>query len=398
MLGTDVDITERKESDQQREALAKTEKLRALGQMASGIAHDLNQSLLLIAGNGDLARKALDQLEPDLGFAREALDTMTQAALEGGETVTRLLTFGRTLPEGQADQVNVGALLREVAKLTAPRWRDATQVEGRPISLQVDADEDIAVVGWTAGLRQALTNLVFNAVDALPRGGTIGLSARRVRADIVIEVVDSGIGMSPEVLARIFEPFFTTKGTRGTGLGLAQVFGIVERHMGRIEVHSRPEQGTTLSIFLPAAAARTSIPMLVVTPSTMKHLRILAVDDEPLIGKMVARLVHGDGHVVATATSGEQALELLHAGAFDVVISDIGMGAGMNGWELAEHVRCDFPWLGFILATGWGAQIDPAEARLKGVDAVLAKPYRPAELLSTLQRIGPSAKRTDLAA
>lgn len=398
MLGTDVDITERKESEQQRHALAKTEKLRALGQMASGVAHDLNQSLLLIAGNGDLARKALDQPEADLGFAREALDTMTQAALEGGETVTRLLTFGRTQPDGNAEQVDVETLLHEVAKLTAPRWRDAAQVEGRPISLQVDEGSHMAVVGSTAGLRQALTNLVFNAVDALPQGGTIRMGARRVHDDIVIEVADSGAGMSPEVQARIFEPFFTTKGTRGTGLGLAQVFGIVERHRGRIEVDSTPQLGTTIRLCLPSIAApAASAPVFAISPAVQKPLRILAVDDEALIGKMVARLVRSSGHSVVTATSGEEALERLHVEAFDVVLSDVGMGAGMNGWELAAHVRRQWPELGFMLATGWGAQIDPIEARVKGVDAVLAKPYRPDELLDALQRICARA-RPDLAA
>jgi EAL domain-containing protein (putative c-di-GMP-specific phosphodiesterase class I)/nitrogen-specific signal transduction histidine kinase/ActR/RegA family two-component response regulator len=399
MLGTDVDVTDRKASEQQREALAKTEKLRALGQMASGIAHDLNQSLLLIAGNGDMARQALDQPEADLSFAREALETMTQAALEGGETVKRLLTFGRSQPDGHAEQLSVEALLREVVQLTSPRWRDAAQVEGRPISVHVDAESDTTIVGWTSGLRQALTNVLFNAVDALPGGGRIRLSARRENDDVVIEVSDSGVGMTPEMQARIFEPYFTTKGTRGTGLGLAQVFGIVERHTGRIEVDSVPDQGTTVRIFLPVIGAPAADhAVLASEPLTGRHLRILAVDDEPLIGKMVARLVHRDGHVVVTAVSGEEAMDRLSHEVFDVVVSDIGMGAGMNGWELAAHVRRRWPRMGFVLATGWGAQIDVDEARLKGVDAVLAKPYRPEELLSTLRRIAAAAEPTDLAA
>jgi diguanylate cyclase (GGDEF)-like protein len=400
MLGTDVDVTERKVSEQQREALAKTEKLRALGQMASGIAHALNQSLLLIAGNGAMARQAFDQPEPDLSFTREALDTMTQAALEGGETVKRLLTFGRSQPEGVAEQLNVEGLLREVVQLTSPRWRDAAQVEGRPISLHVEAESNTTIVGWTSGLRQALTNVLFNAVDALPGGGRIRLSARRENGDVVIEVADSGVGMTPEVLTRIFEPYFTTKGSRGTGLGLAQVFGIVERHTGRIEVDSVPDQGTTVRIFLPALGAPTAEDevLVAIQPASSRRLRILAVDDEPLIGKMVARLVHKDGHVVVTATSGEEAIDALSHEAFDVVVSDIGMGAGMNGWELAEHIRRRWPLMGFVLATGWGAQIDPDEARVRGVDAVLAKPYRPDELLSTLRRVAALAEPTDLAA
>jgi CheY-like chemotaxis protein len=200
------------------------------------------------------------------------------------------------------------------------------------------------------------------------------------------------------VQGRIFEPFFTTKGNRGTGLGLAQVFGIVERHAGRIEVHSAPEQGTTMRLYLPAVMAAAPAIARLAPPVATRKLRILAVDDEPLIGKMVARLVRTDGHLVVTATSGEEAMERLRDGVFDVVLSDVGMGAGMNGWELAAHVQRQWPQLGFVLATGWGAQIDVAEARLKGVDAVLAKPYRPDELLSTLQRVCASAALDSLAA
>jgi diguanylate cyclase (GGDEF)-like protein len=403
MLGTDVDVTERKDGEQQREVLAKTEKLRALGQLASGIAHDLNQSFLLIAGNGELVRQALDddQSHADLGVAREALYTMTQAAMDGGETVKRLLTFARSQPEGDAQEVRIDELLLEVARLTAPRWRDAAQVEGRPISVDVQTDGNTTVTGWIAGLQQALTGLVFNAIDALPSGGTIRLAARQVdEHEVVVEVTDSGIGMSPEVRARSFEPFFTTKGTRGTGLGLAQVFGIVERHRGRVEVDSSPGRGTTLRLFLPAATsvAQADSASPPIAAASVQRLRILAVDDEPLIGKMVVRLLRPEGHSVVTAISGEEAIERLRHESFDLVLSDVGMGAGMNGWELAEQVRRHWPQLGFVLATGWGAQIDMLEARNKGIDAVLAKPYRPDELLRVLAQVGRAIQSLDAAA
>src|SRR6185436_755095 len=143
----------------------------------------------------------------------EALETITGAAISGGETVKRLLTFARSEPGAEAERVGLNRLLDEVAQLTAPRWRDAAQVEGRPITMHVAVEPDAAVLGWTAGLREALTNLVFNAVDALPEGGTIHLRARRVANDqVAIEVTDSGTGMDRDVEARIFEPFFTTKG------------------------------------------------------------------------------------------------------------------------------------------------------------------------------------------
>jgi diguanylate cyclase (GGDEF)-like protein/PAS domain S-box-containing protein len=399
LLGTDVDITARKEAELQREAFTQTEKLRALGQMASGIAHDLNQSFQLISGYGDVARNVLSGPELDVSGLREALAIVTQAAMDGGATVKRLLTFARAEADAEAKPLNLEQLVREVAQLTAPRWRDAAQVEGRGISLYVDASGDTTILGSPARLREMLTNLVFNAVDALPNSGTIRLTVAGREDRVTLEVADSGIGMTPEVQARMFEPFFTTKGARGTGLGLAQVFGIVEQHKGQIEVTSEAGRGATFRITLPAAAERrvesTVRQLRVAGPS--RRLRILAVDDEPMIGKMVDRILRPAGHVVVTATSGEEALERLQTEVVDLVISDMGMGAGMNGWELADAVQRHWSNLPFVLATGWGAQIDPLEAQRKGVTAVIAKPYRAEDLRELIVQVTTSAQHADAA-
>ena len=190
--------------------------------------------------------------------------------------------------------------------------------------------------------------------------------------------------MSPEVQARIFEPFFTTKGNSGTGLGLAMVFGVVEQYGGNITVKSVLNEGTTIRLSFSSverqsmlADTETPLPAGSVEP---RHLRVLTVDDEPAMTKAVVRMLRPAGHSVATAASGEEALEKLAAEPFDVVLSDMGMGAGMNGWELAAAVKASWPDVRFLLATGWGAAIDPAEAHAKGVEAVLSKPYRPEDL------------------
>jgi signal transduction histidine kinase/CheY-like chemotaxis protein len=348
---------------------AQTDKLQALGQMATGIAHDLNQSLALVASYSDLARQALDQDPPELTDLRELLAIVAQAAMDGGETVKRLLTFASGPAHRQAQLIDLDAVLRDVAQLTAPRWRDAAQAEGRPISLAVDSVGATTIDGWAADLREAFTNLVFNAVDALPHGGTIRLSARRQSDQVVVEVADSGVGIPAEAQPRIFEPFFTTKG---------------ERHRGDIVVDSQVGHGTTFRITLPAAVppAAAVVPTAPVARAlpVCQALRVLAVDDEPAIGNAVARILRPGGHTVVIATSGEEALARLAAEPFDLVLSDIGMGAGMNGWELADRVHEQWPQLRFVLATGWGAAIDPAEAHARGVDAVLAKPYRAEDL------------------
>ena len=249
------DITEAKQAEQQREAMAQSEKLRALGQMATGIAHDLNQSLMLVASYSDLARQALVQDPPNLAELEDLLTTTTQAALDGGETVKRLLLFTRAAPEQDSQPVDLSSVVRDAAQLTAPRWRDAAQAEGRPISLHIEADGHPTIQGSPAQLRELMTNLIFNAVDALPTGGTIRLRVVAEDGQGIVEVADSGVGMSAEVQARVFEPFFTTKGEGGTGLGLAMVFGIVEQHGGHIEVRSAPGDGTTFRITFPLVDA-----------------------------------------------------------------------------------------------------------------------------------------------
>jgi CheY-like chemotaxis protein len=196
----------------------------------------------------------------------------------------------------------------------------------------------------------------------------------------------------------MFEPFFTTKGERGTGLGLAQVFGVVEQHRGTVVVESTLGEGTTFRLTLPAAApAHVAHSAVRAQPHAGGKLRVLAVDDEPSVGSMVRRILRPQGHAVVTATSGEEALTCLARESFDVLISDVGMGPGMNGWELVERVRQAWPAMHVVLATGWGAAIDSSEARAKGVDAVIAKPYRPADLEALLARLTQPVERRDAA-
>jgi PAS domain S-box-containing protein len=388
------DLTDVRQAERQRDAMAQSEKLRALGQMATGIAHDLNQSLMLVASYSDLARQAVLEDPPNLAELEDLLTTTTQAALDGGVTVKRLLLFTRAAPEQDMGPVDLSKVVRDAAQLTAPRWRDAAQVEGRPIRLTVEAEGQTVIQGSAAQLRELMTNVIFNAVDALPTGGTIHLRVLAEDGKGIIEVTDSGIGMTLDVQERVFEPFFTTKGEGGTGLGLAMVFGIVEQHGGQIKVRSAPGDGTSFRITLPLVVVpeeAVPAPLHLVALHAPRPLRVLAVDDEPMMTRALMRMLKPSGHVVTTAASGEEALDRLAEQPFDVVVSDMGMGSGMNGWELADVVRLRWPSVRFILATGWGAAIDPSEARAKGVESVLAKPYHPAELLQALDRTSKAA-------
>jgi signal transduction histidine kinase/ActR/RegA family two-component response regulator len=384
LFGVVLDITGRRDAEQQRQALARSNQLRVLGQMASGIAHDLNQSLALISGYGELARDALGSSMPDLAEVRSMLDMAVRAAQEGARTLQQLLAFSRTSEAEDLETVDLGALLREVARMTSPRWHSAAQeAHGIRLEVNISTDADLIVKASLPALREAFTNLIFNAVDALSEGGIIRLRGGLAGDRVVAEVSDNGPGIPQELQARIFEPFFTTKGERGTGLGLAQVSGVVARYGGELSVDSSPGRGTTFRILLPRAQAlgvprRDEIQDVHRTTGTR---RVLAVDDEPKLRDMIARILEPHGHQVTLASSGEEALELMEGtGPFDLVLSDISMGSGMSGWDLAERIRERWPRTPVVLATGWGAQIDVEEARTRGVADVLAKPFGVSEL------------------
>ncbi len=379
-------VSEQRAAERQRDDATRGEKLCALGEIAGGVAHNLSQSLGMIAGYADLAERALNAPTPDVAGLRESLGIIGQAAVDGGQIVKRLLAFSRSWPDGDKERISLDDLLRDVAKLTTPRWREQARAEGRRIRLDVDAPPGLLVEGWRASLQEALINLIFNAVDALPHGGHIHLNARRCGASVVVQVQDTGHGMPPEVRERLFEPFFTTKGAEGTGLGLGTVLRLVQAHDGALEVDSTVGAGTTFRLIFPVApaAAAKGLAAAAASAAGTPRLRILVVDDDPKLSRMVGLLLEPDGHTVTMASSGEEALTYLTSTEFDVVISDLGMGEGMDGWDLAAAVKQRSPGTTFVLATGWGAGIDGDEARSRGVNAVVSKPYRARDLQRVL--------------
>jgi PAS domain S-box-containing protein len=409
MTGIAMDITERKEAQAVRRSAAHGERLRALGEMASGIAHDLNQSLALITGYSDMVRQELNLGVPEVGRVREMIDITARAAHEGGRALKGLLSFVRTQDLiAEIERIDTRALLEDAARLSAPRWRDKSQAEGRPIHLEVHAEPGSWINGSPAELREAITNLIFNAVDAMPRGGSICLRALRQREHVVIEVSDTGTGIPPEILSRVFDPFFSTKGEHGTGLGLPQVQAIVEKHGGSIDLESTVDRGSAFRLKFPRASAPNGhkgganaaaemdetarltqsaegSDQVDASPDAQagqrgRSIRVLIVEDEEQLARMARIVLTQQGHQVDVAASGEEALERLVDERFDLIISDLGLGPGKNGWDVAHETRERWPGTRFVLVTGWGAAIDPQEAKARGVDEVLAKPYRIADL------------------
>jgi signal transduction histidine kinase len=370
------DITARRRLEAQ---LAQVEKLRALGELAAGVAHNFNNTLTAIMGYAEI----LGASSPDPAV-REAVEQILRAAENGAAMVRRIQAFARRGAPAAPGAVEVEGLLREAIALTEPRWRDLAQRTGVRIEVHLDLAAVPPVLGEAGELCEVLVNLLNNAADALPDGGQITVGARPSGNRVELWVADNGIGMDAETQAHLFEPFWTTKGAAGTGLGLAVSYGIVTRHGGTMHVESAPGHGTTIWLSLPVATeARdeaSSQPRPTAPPPGAGGLpagRVLVVDDEPRLATMLARILACDGLAVEVRTSGEEALAACAAQRYDLVLTDVGM-PGMSGLELARALTQRCPGLPIVLVTGWGStiELDPAEQAAAGIRGVLGKPYR----------------------
>lgn len=371
-------LAELKQSQRQ---VVQQERFRAFGEMAGGVVHDFNNALMSIIGYSDILLSD-DGLLEDRDLLRQYLKTMNTAGRDASQVVSRLRDFYR--PREDSDifaTVEINDLLEEVVLLTRPKWHDQALENGREIRIELELQRVPPVYGNGTELREAITNLIFNAVDAIPDGGSITLRTEPVNDSVKIEVADTGVGMSEEVRQRCLEPFFSTKGEQGTGLGLPMVFGIIRRHDGSLEIDTAPGRGTTFRLVLPchhpAPVAETEVRLML-----DRTLRVLVVDDEVHARHVVTQYLRGDGHRVTAAASGSEALQNFMAGDFDLVITDRGM-PGMCGLELAGALRRVHPQKPVILLTGFAS--DPGETP-EAVDCVLRKPLVRDELRAAILR------------
>lgn len=377
----------------------KHERLNALGTMAAGVAHDFNNALTLIHGYSELLLVSAERVRPGEEFPAperteaKYIRTIMLAARDAASVVSRLRAFYRPDDGGEVRvPVQLSHLIEQAISLTAPRWLDEARARGRNIEVCRDFGDLPPVEGDPAELREMLTNLIFNAVDAQPKGGTITLRAGPTAGGdaVLLEVADTGTGMSEEVRRRCLEPFFTTKGDAGTGLGLSAVYGIIQRHGGTIDIESAPGQGTRFKITFPVAGrAPESGPLPAATgpaeavtagagADATRTLRILVVDDQPVIRSLLQEHLERDGHQVITAGSGTEALEKFRANPCDLLLTDQAM-PGMNGEALGAAVKEEAPGTLVILLTGFGDLLGiPTPGG--DVDLVLNKPVTLLEL------------------
>jgi signal transduction histidine kinase len=385
---------------QAQQALIQQERLRALGQMASGIAHDINNAISPIA----LYAESLLDHEPSLTpTVRERLVTISRAIDDVAQTVARMREFYRPRePQMEHRDVELNQLVQQIVELTRARWNDLPQRRGIMVELKCVLASGLPEIrGVDSEIRDALTNLIFNAVDAMPKGGMIEVRTSTCEIDtedsgsehrVRLEVSDTGIGMDEETRRRCLEPFFTTKGERGTGLGLAMVYGMAQRHGAALEVDSEPQVGTTIRLLFPispaASVASVRLPALNMPANA---LRILVVDDDVGLVESLNSILREDGHEVTIARGGQAGIDAFRAQQnttkpFEVVITDLGMPY-VDGRQVAQAVRTVAPQTPIILLTGWG-QLSTAENEISAdVDRMLSKPPRLRELRMALAEL-----------
>jgi PAS domain S-box-containing protein len=382
LSGVIIDMTERRELELR---IAQAQKMEAVGQLAGGIAHDFNNLLTIVAG---YARRL--QMRDDLGDARGDLEQIVTATDRAAELTRQLLSFARR-GMSEPEKLDVNAAIRSLEPML--RRLIAADIA---FDFELDPDAPVVMLDRTE-FEQILMNLILNASDAMRAGGTLTIATHLHRApapetagpprgaDLRLTIADTGIGIAPEVRERLFEPFFTTKGDRGTGMGLATVYGIVTQAGGWIDVDSAPGVGTTFEIMLPAAvAAATST----TTDSTSESTTVLLVEDEDALRKLAAKVLEDAGYSVLQAANGLDAVTTAerHRGPIDLLVTDVVMPR-LSGPELAQRLRGLRPGLEVLFMSGYN------DSRLvsRGVEQaninLLVKPFTPDQLAERVHEL-----------
>ena len=349
--------------------LVQSAKLNALGEMAGGVAHDFNNILAAILGRTQLLLRTLED-----SSIRRQLQVIEQAALDGAHTVRRVQEFTRVRIDERFEPLDLNGVIESVLELTRPAWMTNAKKRGIAIHVHSRLSARQLVEGNASELREVFTNLVLNAVDALPWGGSLFVITEDAGDAVVARFRDTGVGMEEDTRLRVFDPFFTTKSVQGTGLGLSVAYGIVTRHRGTIEVESQRGVGTEFTVMLPATRAGGNHEEALLPAGPLQARSVLVVDDEPAVLDVLADMLRTLGQDVSVAVGGEAGCIAFDQQPAQIVFTDLGMPE-VNGWDLADHIRQRSPDVGVVLVTGWGFQLEEDLALARGVDLILTKPF-----------------------
>ncbi len=365
--------------------LGHQEKLRMLGQMVSGIVHDLNNLVFPIIGFTELL------LEREFGISKDGRRYLYQIlnAAEDIKNITARLRHFYKKEQDEVESIDLNQIVEEVVELTKNKWEKPSIEKGINIEVGLKLSEDIGKIqGVRSEIREALVNLIFNAVDAMPNGGRIDIETKAEEDSIVVKIKDTGIGMEKEVLERCLEPFFTTKGKNGTGLGLSMVYGIMERHGGTVNISSKPGKGTTVTLLFPKRKEKKRLHIEEKKKVFPRPLSILHIEDDAPVARLIKEVLVQENHKVEIAHDGELGIRIFEEKVkegrpFDLVITDLIMPK-VEGRKVASAIKSISPETPVILLTGW----DVPEALIgKEIDLVLKKPVFPKELKNAIYKI-----------
>ena len=380
------------ELKEMQERLVKGERLRTMGELSSGVAHEFNNLLTSI-----LARVQLINLAPVGLELKRDLDLIEKACLDAAAVVRRLQNFTRNERQGHFVRLDLAEICGDAVEFMRPLWSTRRRHARPPIQVHQHIAENLMVNGDPTELREVVTNLLKNALDALTDGGEISIAALAVDGMVHLRVLDDGPGIPVEIREKIFDPFYTTKGERGTGLGLCLSQQIIERHGGEISVESATGEGAAFLVELPAAGAALKIspaPHEESSRADAQHLRVLVVDDDEKVREPLCRYLKKSGYDVCSAADGREGLEAVAQELPDVVITDVAM-PNMDGLQLCRELRDRHADLPIVIMSGWSAGVDPGRATRAGATALLGKPFALSEVAELLQSLSPAAKASE---
>ncbi|HLG30814.1 MAG TPA: ATP-binding protein [Candidatus Brocadiales bacterium] len=382
------------------EPLIQSERLKAIGEMALGVAHNINNILTIVLGHIRL----LQSRPEDKQVLQDAINIISKSAWDGAQLVRKLQAFLRTNSHKEKFiPVDINYIIRESIEFTKPRWRDEAQFRNVRYNIKYNNLPGVVLIrGNPCELREVFVNIINNALDAMPEGGELSFSTKMNGSGVLISIADTGVGIPEGLYKKVFEPFFTTKHGRGMGIGLSTAHAVVTEHKGTIKVKSILGKGSEFTIKLPitsnqgrdAMFATANLPQARHRVSTLpmdgtKAANVLVIDDEKEICIIVTKILTGAGHKVFTAQAGKGGIEIFKNNHIDLVLIDLTM-PDMSGWEVARSIhnlelrkRHKTP---MAIFTGWGDTLEPAKLAKTGVKMVISKPLDNNQLLNIVRQ------------